>query len=909
MPRIRPILGALMTTLLALALPATAPAGTPAPAWRLDAQAAGISSHVLPNGFKIILAPYPQAATARIELLVKVGSKQEGYGETGMAHLLEHMLFKSAGQRADLKSDLTALGATWNGTTTSDRTNYFETVVADPDKIDEAIRIEADRFLRPTFTREHLASEMTVVRNELERKDNDPDSLVLRALQRQAFFWHGYGRPTIGARSDIEGAPFEALQAFHRRHYRPDNAVLIVSGNFDSQRVLALTAKLFGQAPAPSSPRPGNWTREEARPVTNRSELFLSAGKVIGAAAWRLPGMRERDTLALDLASSALCAESWGSLRRELVVEQRLALGVSCGINAQPDYSLLLASATADKDADVQRLSRQLHQHVERFALRGLTAEQLERVRRNRLVTFERIRHAHEQLAVRLSQAEVAGDWRLFFLQRDIVETLTLEEINLALKKWLVSVNRSEVLLHHANRVRVPQMPTPEPVEAQLAGRDWPPVGSAADPLPVSLHELAAQVATIDLDGARAQAQLISRRTRGDLAWVTIANDFGNPSALSGRKTACTMASNLMAYGGAGLNREALAARLEALQARWSIGLGGIALEAPRANIEAALELLLAARQSPLLPPLEFERLKAAQIAGLKAALQDPVRVAANTVTLRFDNYPADHPLRPRSLQQALAEAQALDLPALQACATDFLGWSQVRLAMVGDFSRQDVEAIWARIAALPTNRIPYERISDIEAPTTVDDSLVVATAPPDRPNAEVRGVAQLRIAEDEPDFPALRIAIQLLGGDSDSRIRARLREREGLAYSAGASLNGGTFERRSLLVLSSSVARANAGAALSMLQEELARALAEGFSEAELTRAVAIWKSARSRSLATESAWVNQLAQGMHTGRGHAWQARFDQQIERLTVYDVNRALRQHLANAPVVWTLVKAP
>ena len=208
----------------------------------VEVKAAGISSYKLANGFKIVLIPYPSASTARIELMIRSGSKLEGYGETGMAHLLEHMLFKGAGNRQNIKDDLTKLGASYNGTTTQDRTNYFETVDADPKKIDEILRLEADRFIRARFTAADLASEMTVVRNELENSEKEPSQLVLSALARHGFNWHGYSRSTIGARSDIEGASFDALKAFHRKHYRHDNAALIVSGNFDYQRVLALAS-------------------------------------------------------------------------------------------------------------------------------------------------------------------------------------------------------------------------------------------------------------------------------------------------------------------------------------------------------------------------------------------------------------------------------------------------------------------------------------------------------------------------------------------------------------------------------------------------------------------------------------------------------------------------------------------
>ena len=899
---------ALLSALLALSTfagPAEAkPAEKTVNLPRPDAQAAGFSSYVLPNGFKIILAAYPSAANARIELVVKTGSKLEGYGETGMAHLLEHMLFKSAGKRADLKSDLTALGAKWNGTTSDDRTNYFETVAAEPAKIDEAIRIEADRFIRASFTKEHLASEMTVVRNELERNDSDPGSLVMRALQRQSFFWHGYSRPTIGARSDIEDAPFSALQAFHKKHYRPDNAALIVSGNFDPQRVLALASQLFSAARNPATPRITSWTREEAQAITNRSELVLPAGKTMAASAWKVPGLTDRQTYALDLAASAICAQDWGSLRKELVLERKIAVSASCNTHVQTDYSLLVGFATAGKEAEAEELSRALHHHIEAAAATGISLEQLDRARMEELNAYERLENDHEHLAHLLSEAEVAGDWRLFFWQRDTVKSITLDEANAALKKFAVGVNRSDVLLRHADGIVAPQMPKLAETKGLLSGKDWPAITKQADPIPSSAAELARATVPIPLDGSRARAALLSRRTQGDMAWLVLKNDYGNEAALSGRLTACSMASSLMAYGGAGLSRDQLNAKLEALQAEWSLSLGGIVIEAPRRNIDAALDLLLAVWADPALPVSEFERIKAATIAGLDAGLKDPGIVAASVSHQRFDNYPVGHPNRHRSLEQRLDESRAVSFADVAACGADFSGIAHVRLALVGAFSPQDVQAVWAKVAKLPIAKIPYARIADLEAPVSVDTA-PISVAMPEKPNAAIAGLALLPLTDDSPDFPALRIAVKALGGDADSRIWQRLREREGLAYSAGVSLSGNHFEPRSSLSIEASAASDKADAAMRSLKDELARVLKDGFSEKEVARAKRTWLQERKTSLRSEPSFANTLAQGLYSGRDYAWLAQYDEKIARLTALEVTLALRKYLANAPIVWMI----
>lgn len=892
----------LAAVLIPLAL--SAPLAIAAPV--LDGEAGGFSSYRLDNGFRIILVPFPEAATARVELLVRSGSKREGYGETGMAHLLEHMLFKQAGTQGDLKQALTALGARWNGTTNADRTNYFSTVVGEPDKVDALIRIEADRFIRPAFTAADLAREMSVVRNELERKDNDPASLARRPLLRQSFFWHGYGRPTIGARSDIEQAPFAALQAFHRRHYRPDNAALIVSGKFDADRVLALSGQLFGKAKNPPTPALADRTRDEPAHGPQRSEIHRDSGQSMALVGWRLPGMSNRQTVLLTLGSRALCTDSWGRLRKTLVDERQLALGAACGIQTQTDYSLLIASAGAGPDGDPAALADALAETVDGFARRGLSAEQLARARRAELDAYARRGESHEALAGQLSDAETAGDWRLYFRARDIVATATLDEVNAALVRWLADTYRNEVLLRNLSPRRV-EAPAPAAAPAELlAGGQWPPLAREADPLPASFAELAAQSVAVDLGDPSASAQLLPGRRRGGRAWLLLANDYGNPDTLRGRGAACSLAGALLAQGSPERDRNRLAAALERLQAKTSFGLGQLRIEAPEANLAAALDLLLAVRRAPALPEKEFVRLRAAALAELEATRRHPGQLAANAAALRFDNYPADHPARPRPLAERIAELHAVTYADVRRCVADFGGRSRIRLAVIGNFDEDAVRGFWRQIATLPAAPHAYRRIDPPAAPDRVDGSPIVVALPA-KPNADVFGIAQLPLRLTDADYPALMLAVRLLGGDNDSRIRQRLREREGLAYSAGASLSASPFVARGTVSISASAASPQAERARELLREELARALADGFSEAEVARAKAAWKNGRQLALTAESTIAGHLLQAQRSGLDARWEAGLEHRVGELDAAAVNAALRKFLAPVTVVWGIGK--
>src|SRR5213075_1858088 len=167
-------------------------------------------------------------------------------GETGMAHLLEHLLFKGTPKHPHIDQEFNKRGALSNGTTSLDRTNYFELFQASDENLAWAIEMEADRMVHSFIARKDLDSEMTVVRNEYEQGENSPFSVLLKRLQSIAYDWHSYGRSTIGNRSDIENVKISNLQAFYRMHYQPDNAVLLIVGKFDEAKALRMVAKHFG---------------------------------------------------------------------------------------------------------------------------------------------------------------------------------------------------------------------------------------------------------------------------------------------------------------------------------------------------------------------------------------------------------------------------------------------------------------------------------------------------------------------------------------------------------------------------------------------------------------------------------------------------------------------------------------
>ncbi|MCE2915284.1 MAG: insulinase family protein, partial [Rubrivivax sp.] len=220
----------------------------------------GISEYRLANGLRVLLVPDSSKPSTTVNLTVHVGSRHENYGETGMAHLLEHLIFKGTPTHKNVWSEFTKRGLRANGSTWVDRTNYFASFAANDDNLRWYLGWLADAMVNSFIARSDLDTEMTVVRNEMEMGENNPGGILFQRLLGSMYDWHAYGRDTIGARADVENVSIERLQAFYRLHYQPDNATLIVAGRFEPAAVLATVQAQFGVIAKPTRVLPPTYT-------------------------------------------------------------------------------------------------------------------------------------------------------------------------------------------------------------------------------------------------------------------------------------------------------------------------------------------------------------------------------------------------------------------------------------------------------------------------------------------------------------------------------------------------------------------------------------------------------------------------------------------------------------------------
>ena len=306
----------------------------------------GITEYRLSNGLRVLLYPEQSKPVINVNITYLVGSRQESYGETGMAHLLEHLMFKGTPTHRNIPDELSLHGAKVNGSTTTDRTNYYEIFSASNENLNWALSLEADRMVNSFIAKKDLDTEMTVVRNEMENGENDPARILQERVLETAFVWHNYSHPTIGARSDVENVPIERLQAFYHTYYQPDNAVLVVAGKFDEAKTLALIQQKFGPIARPSRSLPNFYTAEPVQDGEREVTLHRVGQKQVVMAAYHTPSASHLDATALDLLTDVMNQEPSGRLYKRLV-ETKLATGAGSSLMALHDPGLVSFTARA----------------------------------------------------------------------------------------------------------------------------------------------------------------------------------------------------------------------------------------------------------------------------------------------------------------------------------------------------------------------------------------------------------------------------------------------------------------------------------------------------------------------------------------------------------------------------------
>ncbi len=881
--------------------PHSLPAGVTA-----GARIEGVEEYHLANGLTVLLAPDPGKATMTVNVTYRVGSRHEHYGETGMAHLLEHMLFKGTPKHPDITGGLTRHGMRPNGTTWYDRTNYFETFPASAENLTWALEMEADRMVNSKVARSDLDSEMTVVRNEMERGENSPESVLSERTTSAAFEWHNYGKSTIGARSDVEGVSIDHLQAFYRTWYQPDNAVLVVAGRIDPESVLKEVASTFGAVPKPGRVLPATYTLE---PVQDGERLVVlrRPGDVqhLNVVYHAMPAA-SKDFPAFRVLAAIIGDTPFGRLHRKLTA-QGLATGTSATAYALAEPGMLEVAVDVKKDQSLAAAEQAALATLEGFATEPVTQEEVERARTRLLTQMDQTFADPERFGVALSGAIAAGDWRLFFLERDELRKVTSAQVQALAVAWLKPTNRT--LGRFIPEDNSPRAPKPALVDVAARLTDYHPAetiaqGERFDPTPENIESRAQRSV---LPGGL-KLVLLPKTNRGRTVSARLALHWGTAESLQGQATVGQFAASLIDKGGAGLTRQQIRARFDQLQARVMIGGSAtgasVAIETTHDNLPAVLALVTRLLREPSYPDSEFEQQKTEQLAGIEEGRKEPQSVAMNALGAHLNHYPPGDLRHSTSIEEDLADTQAVTLAQVRAFHARFFSAAHGELGVVGDFDADAVKKVVTEgLGNWPTAQAYAPVLEDWSAPRPA--RLLLQT--PDKANAFFYARVALPVRDDDADAPLLTLGNFILGeGFLNSRLATRIRQKEGLSYGVGSVLHLNREVAVSDLSAYAIYAPENRAKLETAFREELARMLRDGFSAEEVEAARQALLQNRRLGRAQDGGIAGLLAEYARIGRTMAFSAASDARIASATADELNAAMRRHLD--PAQLTLVFA-
>jgi zinc protease len=864
----------------------------------------GICEYTLGNGLRVLLFPDASKPTVTVNIAYGVGSVHENYGETGMAHLLEHLLFKGTPTHRDIPGALKARGIEKNATTWLDRTNYFGSFPASDETLDWLLGMEADRMVNSFVAKADLDSEMTVVRNEMERNENNPGAVLFERMRSTAYLWHNYGNSTIGARSDVENVSIERLQAFYRTWYRPDNATLIIAGRIDPAKTLGRVQAHFGKLKRPATSLPRLYTAEPTQDGEREVTVRRTGDIQYVAASFHVPGATHPDNAAIAVLMNILGDTPTGRLHKR-IVETRQGVFAGAFSESFRDSSMATLLAVAQKDGDLQKAEDALLAQVGRLTATDgepITQTELDAAKQRLANGFETGFSDVNGVAMALTESIAAGDWRLYFLRRDRIAAVTLDDVNRVARTYLKTSNRTLgrfIPTDTPDRAVIPAAQAASDALRGFVGKAAVSAGEQFDPTPSNIQ---ARTETFTI-GEGLKVSLLPKDTRSDTVIVQGTFRFGNLDALKAHAPMTTgMAGSLLMHGSSTMSREEIARRLESLKAEGGVsgGLQSASMNfiARRETLADVLALAADLLRNPAYPESEFEQQRQQMIAGLEASRNEPGTIAGTAMAKHFDPWPAGHPYRTETTEEMLAAARAVKREDVVAFHRAFYGTADGEIAIVGDFDPVAIKAQLKTLFGDWKSPVPYARI-----PTTHTD--VAASSQrfetPDKANASIVARMNISLNQNDADYPALIIANRIFGGDPlKARLADRLRQKEGLTYGTTSSVTfsvspSGRDDAGSLWIRGIA-APENVEKLVASMRDELARFVRDGITADELADAKRSLLTERRQGRSEDGALASSLANNLFLGRTMAWWADADAKVEALTVEQVNAAIRKHI-------------
>jgi zinc protease len=888
------------TAIIALAFAALAQ--TPQGATKVTS-VEGITEYALPNGFHFLLFPDASKPNLTVNMTYMVGSRFEGYGETGMAHLLEHLLFKETATRKDIKQELKDHGAEMNGSTSWDRTNYFETMTATDENLKFALELEADRMIHTKIEKPILDKEMTVVRNEFEMRENSPEGILFQRALEHSYSWHNYGKLPIGSRSDIENVPIHRLAAFYQKYYQPDNALLTIAGKFDADKTLAQVTKLFSAIPKPARGLEQTYTVEPTQDGERSVTLRRVGDTQALVVVYHAPAGSHPDDAPLNVLAGVLGDHPSGRLYKALV-DNKKAVSASMGVEDLHDPGFIVATASLRQDQSLDDARQILVKTIEGVINEPPTKEEVERQKTRLLKDIELGMADSQQVALDLSEYYSQGDWRLMFLTRDRIKAVTPEDVLRVAKAYLKESNRtvaSFVPTKSPDRADIPATPDVTAALKDYKGSAAISEGEAFDPSPASIES---RVTRANVPGGL-KMSLLPKKTRGGTVVATVTVRYGDEKALFGKSAVANITGGLLMRGTKDKSRQQIQDEMDRLKA--SIGVNGSAtsatasIETVEANLRGALKLASEILREPSFPESEFETVRQQRIAAVEASRSEPQPLAVTAFRHQTSPYPRGDVRYAPTADEQIEDLKKVTLDDVKKFYQQFYGGGVGEISISGQFNAPEINKLVTELFGNWKSPGSYTRVTSMYRKAPAGDQKIET---PDKQNAFFLVGEPLKLSDEDPDYPALVMANYMFGsGGLGTRLSRRIRDKEGLSYGVFSQLDVPTKDDGATFLVAAISAPQNTPKVEAAFRDELTKTLKEGFAADEVAAAKKAWLQERLVNRAPDGALVGLLSSRQRFDRTLRFDESLEAKVNALTPDQISEAFRKHIDPAGLVY------
>ena len=867
-----------------------------------------------PNGMNVLLLQDNASPVATVQIVYRVGSKNEVLGNTGSTHLLEHLMFKGTPgfnkKNGNTITDvLQNTGAQLNATTWYDRTNYFETLPSD--KIALALEIEADRMRNSLLLKEDKDAEMTVVRNEFERGENNPNSLLDKEIWASAYIAHPYHHSTIGWKSDIEKAPIEVLRNFYNTYYWPDNATLTIIGDFKKENVFELIEKYFGKITKAPNVMPQPYT-EEPQQYGPRKIVVKKPGELgVINKAYKIPGALHEDLPALNILGEII-GSGPSAILNKTFLDTRMGIYAYANATNFKEVGLFTIGVGFPTTSKHEDIDAKISEVVTKIQKEGVTQDEVNRVVAKISAQTILARDGSGVIASELTEAIAAGDWTDYITGVDRLKKVTPADVLRVAQKYLVEDQSTTGYF-------IPKQTGTQNTDAAKANNfvqkaepfyyrhaegehDHEESSSAiASEQKINTAENAAAENAIEKTASVykrekvAGIDVVSVKTSAkDFVTVAASISLGNYANETKNTIIPSLTASMLSKGTTLNDKFRFSEKLQKLGVNLNVNAStfkiNIGFKCLKKDLDQVITLLAEELRNPLFDAKEFENLKQQFTGNTKQNLNDPGK--RGNIALTQALYPKGNPNHDLSVEDDLANISSATLEEVKAFHQKYFGPASMHLVIVGDTEGANLNPSLKK-AFKNWNGGVVENMKFEEAIKAASKTEVITIA--EKPSAELFIGQYTGLKRSDADYIPFYIANYTLGAGFSGRLMQTVRDNDGLTYSI-SSVMGGNIVTGGYWMVNASFNPTLFQKGLDATMVQVDKWVKDGITAGELenkkTNLIGSFKVGMSTTNGLSRTILSFIERGLEPG----YIEQYPKDIEKVTLQQVNDAIKKYI-------------